>query len=143
MIFLAEGTPDASFAGAMNDHLAHCEACSRVYSEMQKTLEILDKPQPVRIDPWFAGRVEARLEQLQQSGAGRTVALKTSLARLIPVAASLIIALWLGIMIGSNLPLQTADTGPEANPTDLYEALLAEDLYQESIESFFLTNGDK
>lgn len=142
MIFHAEGTLDASLAGALNDHLAHCEACSHVYNEVQKTLEVLEKPMPVRIDPWFAGRVEARLEQLQQSDFKKTVTLKTSLIRMIPVAASLIIALWLGIYIGSNLPLQTADAGSDTNSTGVYDELIADDLYSESIEAFFLTNGN-
>ncbi len=145
MIFLAEGSLQPEMAGVMQEHLAQCSQCSHVYQEIEQTLAMIQTEKQVKVDPWFAGRVEQQLINLQNENKRKVIKLNPALTlvRIIPVAASLIIALFLGIFIGSELNVKfTAGTGEDNFPSTFYEELVAEDLYERSFETFFLTNGD-
>lgn len=147
MIFLAEGSLSSEQAIAMKDHLHMCDSCSHVYQQLKQTLEVIETDKQIKVDPWFAGRVVVRLSNLQAGQKSGIQSLKPSFLylRAIPVAASLAIALWLGILIGSELSTQYNNnlTTEETSSTELYDDLIAEDLYDGSFETFLLTNGDK
>ena len=144
LIFLADGSLDQRLAGAVRDHLAQCDHCSYVFREIQKTLEITNALNPVEIDPWFAGRVEQQFINLQHDNTGLKIQLSPSLKylRIIPVAASLVISLWLGILIGSALSGQTTTAESAEFPYSLYDNLVAEDLYHNAFEAYLLTQGE-
>lgn len=145
LIFLADSSLDKRLAGKVEDHLAQCKHCSHVFSEVQKTLEIADTPKPVEIDPWFAARIEQQYINIRNSNAG----LKTQFnpvfkyVRMIPVAASLVFALWLGIRIGSVLSGGTTTYETVEFPYTLYDNLVAQDLYQTTFEAYLLTQGNE
>jgi anti-sigma factor RsiW len=145
MIFLAEGSLSAGLADAMRSHLAQCPQCSHVFNEIEQSLAVIGKEKKVKVDPWFAGRVEQQMINLQSGNQHGLISLRPvyRLARILPVAASLFIALALGILIGSelNTKLSANQEGGEF-PQFFYEDLVAEDIYERSFETFFLTNGD-
>lgn len=147
MIFLAEGSLSSAQATAVKDHLYMCDSCSQVYQQLKQTLEVIETDKQIKVDPWFAGRVVVRLSNLQAGQKSGIQSLKPSFLylRVIPVAASLAMALWLGIRIGSELSTQYNNTltTEETSSTELYDDLIAEDLYDGSFETFLLTNGDK
>lgn len=146
MIFHAEGSLSLGLATDLNSHLAVCRNCSHVYNEIRLTLDTSEKSKQVRVDPWFAGRVEQQFLNLSSQTLKKNQRLETVIRyiRIIPVAASLAIALWVGILIGSELSLKfTGQSDAEDLTSNLYEDLVAEDLYDGSLETFFLNNGDK
>lgn len=146
MIFLAEGSLSHDLAASLNRHLAECSQCSYVYQEIRLTLSSVEEIRQIKVDPWFSGRVEQALlnlsaERIKELNKWQ---MAVKFIRIIPVAASLAIALWVGILIGSELSLKFSGKSDVENLTsNLYEDLVAEDLYDKSLESFFLTNGNK
>jgi anti-sigma factor RsiW len=144
LIFLAEGSLSPGLAEVVHAHLADCKKCSHVYQEILQTLAVIETDKQVKVDPWFAGRVEQQFINLRTKSKSRIFELKPvfSLIKVLPVAASLAIALWLGILIGSELSPQLS-SGEDAPEAGFYYDLVAEDIYDGSFEAFFLTNGDK
>lgn len=146
LIFLAEGSLQPEQAASMHQHLEHCVTCNHVYTEVLQTLAVIEADNQIKVDPWFAGRLEQQFVNLQTEKNSRLIKLKTAyrLLRVVPVAASLLIALWIGILIGSELSLQlSSSAGSDENSALYLDDLVAEDIYDGTFEAFFLTNGDK
>jgi anti-sigma factor RsiW len=143
LIFLAEGSLSPELAAVVHAHLANCKKCSHVYQEILQTLAVIETEKQLKVDPWFAGRVEQQFINIRTKGKSGIFELRPvfSLIRILPVAASLAIALWLGIFIGTELSPQLS-SGEKAIDAVLYFDLVAEDIYDGSFEAFFLTNGD-
>lgn len=144
LIFLAEGSLSPGLAEVVHAHLADCKKCIHVYQEILQTLTVIETDKQLKVDPWFAGRVEQQFINLRTKSKSGIFELKPvfSLIKVLPVAASLAIALWLGILIGSELSPQLS-SGEDALEAGFYYDLVAEDIYDGSFEAFFLTNGDK
>jgi hypothetical protein len=146
LIFLAEGSLQSDQADAIHKHLAHCQKCSYVYTEILQALAVIETGKQIKVDPWFAGRAEQQFINLQTENNSKLLNLKPvyRLVRIVPVAASLFIALWLGILIGSELSLKfISKTGSDEISSEYLDDLVAEDIYAGTFEAFFLTNGDK
>jgi hypothetical protein len=147
MIFLAEGSLNPKQATPLNDHLQICESCMHVYQQLRQTLEVIETEKHIRVDPWFAGKVVVHLNKLQAGTRSGMPSLKPVFLylRVIPVAASLAIALWLGMLIGSELSNQHSNklTNEVLSTSELYDDLIVEDIYDGSLEAFLLTNGEK
>jgi predicted 2-oxoglutarate/Fe(II)-dependent dioxygenase YbiX len=146
LIFLAEGSLQPEQAAAMHQHMAHCNKCNHVYTEMLQSLSVIEPDKQIKVDPWFSGRVEQQFISIQTAKNNRVIELKPvyRLLRIVPVAASLLIAIWLGILIGSELsPQFTSGSGSEEFSTEYQDDLVAEDIYAGTFEAFFLINGDK
>ncbi|MBE0662899.1 MAG: hypothetical protein IH597_10570 [Bacteroidales bacterium] len=143
LIFLAEGNLSPELASVANAHLVHCEKCSHMYQEILQTLAVIETDKLLKIDPWFAGRVEQQFINLRTKRKSGIFELKPvfHLIRILPVAASLAIALWVGILIGTELSPQLS-FGEDEIDAGVYYDLVAEDIYDGSFEEFFLTNGD-
>lgn len=142
LIFLVEGSLQPELSSAMHDHLAQCSNCNHVFEELRQTLAVIETEKQVQIDPWFAGRVEQQLINLKNESNNSIFELRPvyRLIRMIPVAASLILALFIGILIGSELNAQFARD--DNSISGLYEELMTENIYEKSFETFFLTNGE-
>jgi len=146
MIFHAEGNLNRELSDGIREHLAGCSKCSQVYEEISLIINTVAVSRQFKIDPWFSGRVEQALLTLSAERKNRQNKWQKAapFIRVIPVAASMAIALWVGILIGSQLSLKFNQKSDVENlDTNLYENLVAQDPYDKSLESFFLTNNEK
>lgn len=146
MIFLSEGSLEKELDTAMREHLANCDQCSYAYRQILQTLAVIESEKQIEIDPWFASRVEQQIIQLKAEPKTRTIAgfkAASKHIRAIPVAASLILALWIGITLGSKISINNyGHSVTDDYYTDLIDDFATEDIYQVSLEAFLLTNGN-
>lgn len=83
-------------------HLDKCEACQKFYAAFNLTESFVAKENQLRVNPFMATRVMAKIEQLQQAtkeqgfGTARVSKLQPFL-----VAVSIVFAVFLGVSAGS------------------------------------------
>jgi anti-sigma factor RsiW len=145
LLLLAEGSLSKAEASAANSHLNACTPCRSLYREISATLATVPAAKSIEVDPWFAEKVVQQLTRLTEEKPVeniKTVPLWYYL-RMIPVAASLALAIWIGVLTGTELSNQfSKETHPTENGSFFYSDLVAEDIYEASFEAFLLTNGD-
>ncbi len=119
-------------------HLDTCSHCASLADELSAILAVIEKDKEVRMNPYFLTRVEQRLASLRQP-VEMTPAVR--LLRWVPVAASIILAIWAGVKLGGTF---TATQVPTQQVTEnIYpEDVFQDNLYAESIESVLMINGD-
>ena len=143
MFFLAEGEIDPGLSDAMHKHLAGCSGCNHVYEEIRQTLHTLSDRKETKADPWFAARMEQTFRELQSEPEYVVFSPAIRYLRFVPVAASFLLALYLGIHIGSEISGRHTDTnGVGAIVSEQFDDLISDQIYQRSFETFFLTNGE-
>lgn len=145
LIFLADGSLDAELAGKVRDHLEQCKQCSHAYREIREILDIAGSVEPVKVAPWFSDRVEQEFLSLQNEKSKLKIWYnkRVNYLKMVPVAASLIIALGLGIIIGSELSDKVAANEVVDYPQYIYDNLITDNLYQISFEAYLLNNENE
>ncbi|MDP2422914.1 MAG: zf-HC2 domain-containing protein [Bacteroidales bacterium] len=146
LIFFAENDLSTLEAVNVGKHLEGCSDCNLLYEELRETLGVIEKEKEFRVNPFFATRVEQRLANLKE----KEILLSQSvwlvrLTKLVPVALSLVLAVWLGINLGINFSQTPAQTtvSQVSDTTFYFEEFMQEDLYAGTIESVLMINGDK
>ncbi len=145
LLLLAEGALADAGASSVRTHLRECVHCSRLFDEISATLATIPAAKSIEVDPWFAERVVqqfTRLAEEKPAQKAKTIPLFYYL-RMVPVAASLTLAIWIGVQTGNELSKQFGKKiQTEENGSAFYNDLIAEDIYEASFEAFLLTNGD-
>ncbi|HPK04750.1 MAG TPA: zf-HC2 domain-containing protein [Bacteroidales bacterium] len=145
LIFLADGSLDAELAGKVREHLKQCKQCNHAFREIQEIFDIAGSLEPVKVDSWFTDRVEQEFLSLQNEKSKFKIWYnkRVNYLKMVPVAASLIIALGLGIIIGSELSDKTAANEVVEYPQYIYDNLITDNLYQISFEAYLLNNENE
>ena len=127
-------------------HLEDCKECSTVYKKLNNTIELLKPTKEITEQPFYYTRLKQRMENRSETHklAYNSILLKKILQPAIYLA-SLIIAVYIGILIGSNssIPNQYSKLNQDKNYIEEFaEYNYLNDLEIESIENLFLADSN-
>jgi len=136
LIFYIDGDLSSKENKKIEEHLSSCKNCSRLYSEMKSSMEIIQDEKSIETNPYLYTRIKQQLNNINENATKPIFAIQR-LKMLQPIMVSFLIAvgIFIGVSIGNNFPLQEnniADTQTELNYIN--------DLQQEHVEYFLLNN---
>lgn len=128
-------------------HIENCEECSMLYKRLQYSLNLLKPTSEISDQPFYYTRLKQRMENETETKVSifQSIINKRALQPLIYLS-SLIIAVYIGILIGSNssMPNQFSklNTKEENYIEEFVENNYLNDLEIEPIESLFLVDSN-
>lgn len=127
-----EGTLDANKTSRVEAHLSTCDECAGFFSVLEESFQAIEEEKFVDIEPSFLKSIE---DKIDTKSTNRT---SIMISRWLSYAAVIALSLFAGNAIVSVLSLSTQ----QPQQSDLIKEFLWDDLEQEPIESFLLTNED-
>jgi len=109
-----------------NEHLKNCSNCSLLFEKMNNTLLLLNKPDTNRIaeQPYYYTQLKQKMEnRLQQNESFLHILVTKKVLQPILYLGSIIIAVYIGILIGSGTPNTTKYAEKTKTDTSYIEVL--------------------
>lgn len=137
-----EGTLHKDLLLEIDSHIGKCESCSRLYNNIKSTLDLLKPTEEIQEQKFYYTRLKQRMVN-EIDNSENTIRLLSSRKILQPLlyAASIIMAVFIGIQIGSytSSPEQYTDLTTEEDFIEAFsDSQLLNDFEQETIESTFI-----
>jgi anti-sigma factor RsiW len=82
-------------------HLESCPECTSLFEAIQKAYKAMDEEKMAEFNPFIATRIMAQIEELDTNNTKVKVPVWMQVLRPVLVAASLLLAVWLGTEVGS------------------------------------------
>lgn len=107
-----------------NEHLKNCSECSLLFEKMNNTLLLLNKPDRIAEQPYYYTQLKQKMEnRLQQNESFWHVLISKKVLQPILYLGSIIIAVYIGILIGSGTPTTTQYAEKTKTDTSYIEVL--------------------
>ncbi len=146
LFLLAERELPTQEVAIVEKHLEGCSECKTIYNELLSFLHVIAVEKQFSVNPFFTTRVLQRLENLQEKEALQRQLTKMPVyVRLMPVAISFVLAVWLSVNLGLTLSQEQnqVSVGQQTDSTSYYEEIIPQDLIAGTLESVLMLNGDK
>lgn len=107
-----------------NEHLKNCSGCSLLLEKIENTLSLLNKPDRIPEQPYYYTQLKQKMEnRIQQNESFLQVLLGKKVLQPILYLGSIIIAVYIGILIGSGTPNTTQYAEKTKTDTSYIEVL--------------------
>jgi len=107
-----------------NEHLKNCSGCSLLFEKIENTLSLLNKPDRIPEQPYYYTQLKQKMEnRIQQNESFLQVLLGKKVLQPILYLGSIIIAVYIGILIGSGTPNTTQYAEKTKTDTSYIEVL--------------------
>ncbi|MCB2196269.1 MAG: zf-HC2 domain-containing protein [Bacteroidetes bacterium] len=127
-------------------HIESCKDCAMLYNKMQQSLNFLKPTSEISEQPFYFTRLKQRMENTMETKTS-ILSLRISKKVLQPLIylSSLVIAVYIGILIGSNSSMPNQFTGLNSQEQKYIEEFVEynylNDLEIEPIETLFLIDS--
>ncbi len=143
-----EGNLSVHLKVKIDEHLNNCPECSSIYTKFAQTMDHLNDKEKIPEQPFYYTRLKQRMENQkakQESVSGIVWAKKILQPAIYMV--SLVLAVYIGILIGSGTNYDTKIAENELVSDDYIEAFAEyqylNDFQIESIENVLITEDDE
>lgn len=136
LIFYSNGELNSSETEEIRTHLLDCKKCYDLYTELETTLNLIEKKKILEPNPFLYTRIKQELDNIG-SEKNRTAFIPVYKKVLQPVLLSLILAIGLfsGIKLGNTYELKQQEKLAVSQTTEFY----FNDLQQEKLEVLLIT----
>lgn len=134
-------------SSVVHSHLENCEDCSMLYEKMQQSLSLLEPKSEISEQPFYYTRLKQRMEnKLANKVSILDQLFSKKLLQPLIYLSSLIIAVYVGILIGSNSSVPNQFTNLNKQEQQYIEEFVENnylnDLEIEPIETLFLVDSN-
>jgi len=119
----------------IKNHLASCSGCSKLYTDLSKSLLVIDNEKEIELNPFIETRINQKIKELENSQTqGRVVSFRKIIQPAMSVAA-VSVGILLGVFFGSFY-----STSDSSSNTASYESVeyYMNDLEHETFLSYVL-----
>ncbi|MGE0090417.1 MAG: zf-HC2 domain-containing protein [Bacteroidales bacterium] len=107
-----------------NEHLKNCSNCSLLFEKMENTLSLLNKPDRISEQPYYYTQLKQKMEnKLVQNESFWHVLQTKKVLQPVLYLGSIMIAVYIGILIGSGTPNTTQYAEKTKTDTSYIEVL--------------------
>ncbi len=107
-----------------NEHLKNCSDCSLLFEKMNNTLLLLNKPDRISEQPYYFTQLKQKMEnRIHPNESFFQVLLTKKIIQPVLYLGSIIIAVYIGILIGSGTPNTTQYAEKTKTDTSYIEVL--------------------
>ena len=103
LIFYIEGVLSSEKKLLVEEHLAKCEKCKQLFTEIKKTYDVINNENKVDVNPFFYTRVKAKMEDVNESSVNTIF--RPSFIKILQTSVAVVliaVAVYTGIMMGDN-----------------------------------------
>jgi len=136
LIFYVEGELQPEKETELQEHLKDCHDCNVLFLNLKETLAIITQEKAAKPNPFLFTRIQEEINNLEEPR--KVFVLNSNFIKILqPVTLSLLLVLGVvfGISMGNSIQYQTPGQSMVYQSDEFY----LNDLQQETIESFLLT----
>ena len=133
LIFYLDGELPLDEANEVQNHLEQCDDCSFYFSELSKSLSIIETGKIKETDAAFYSKLSSRLHELENNNTA--FSFKEKFMQVLAYAAVIAIGIFIGLFTESKIN----NISESKNQETLEQLIVWNDFMQEPIESFLLT----
>ncbi len=132
LIFYLDGDLAVDEANLVKCHLVNCGECRFYYTELKKSLSIIETDKSKEIDGKFYSKLSKRLDDIESTH--ETTSLKYKLVQVFAYAAVVAIGIFIGLFAENEIN----NISENKNTEFVEQTIVWNDFNQEPIESFLI-----